>query len=165
MRKQGAEIGRNLVLHGDLATFGTEPYLIKVGDDCLFAWGVKLVTHDGGINVLSKLGKFGGNKADKLGQIVIGNNVYLGMSSMVMPGVSIGDNTIVGARAVVTKSLPSNCVAVGVPARVICTIDEYYEKCKKYVRYTSDMSMEEKRAYYANVKFVDLHPEENDYEL
>ena len=78
LRKQGAEIGSNLVLNGDLGTFGTEPYLISVGDDCLFAWGVKLVTHDGGISVLNKMGKFPareGLRADKIGKIAIGNNV------------------------------------------------------------------------------------------
>lgn len=164
LRRQGAKIGKNLVLNGDLGTFGTEPYLISVGDDCLLAAGVRLVTHDGGISVLNKLGKFNGRRADKVGRIEIGNNVYIGMSAMVMPGASVGDNTIIGAHALVSGNIPANSVAVGIPARVICSIDEYYEKCRKTVRFTAGMSAAEKRAFYENVNFVDLRPEEMDNE-
>lgn len=53
------------------------------------------------------------------GNIVVGDNVWLGLSVQVLDGVSIGDGAVIGAGAVVTKSLPPNCVAVGVPARVI----------------------------------------------
>ena len=51
--------------------------------------------------------------------VIIGNNVFIGMNSIILKGVTIGDNTIVGAGSVVTKSLPANCVAAGVPCRVI----------------------------------------------
>jgi acetyltransferase-like isoleucine patch superfamily enzyme len=51
--------------------------------------------------------------------VVIGSNVWLGSRVMVLKGVSIGDNTVVGAMSLVTRSLPANCVAAGVPARVI----------------------------------------------
>src|SRR5206468_11673676 len=51
--------------------------------------------------------------------ITIGNNVWLGGGVIILPGVSIGENTVVGAGAVVTKDLPANVVAVGNPARVI----------------------------------------------
>jgi maltose O-acetyltransferase len=53
----------------------------------------------------------------------IGNNVWLGSRVMVLKGVSIGDNSVVAAMAVVTKSLPSNCVAAGVPAKVVRIIE------------------------------------------
>lgn len=53
------------------------------------------------------------------GDIVVGDNVWLGLSVQVLDGVTIGDGAVVGAGAVVTKALPPNCVAVGVPARVI----------------------------------------------
>ncbi len=161
LRKRGAIIGEGTILNGDLATFGGEPYLIKVGENCLFAWGVKLITHDGGIRVLNQLGRFNGNKADKIGKIVIGNNVYVGMSAMIMPGVEIGDNCIIGAHTVVTKNIPSNSVVVGVPARVISSIDEYYEKHKKYVYYTGGMNFQEKKSFYENIEFEGLIPKVN----
>lgn len=60
--------------------------------------------------------------------IVIGNNVYIGNNVIILPGVTIGNNVIIGAGAVVSKSIPDNSVAVGVPARVIKTTDEYFKK-------------------------------------
>ncbi len=62
---------------------------------------------------------------------MIGNNVYIGNNVIILPGVTIGNNVIIGAGAVVTKNIPDNSVAVGVPARVIKTADEYLEKIKK----------------------------------
>lgn len=56
--------------------------------------------------------------------VIIGNNVWLGSRVMVLKGVTIGDNSVVGAMSVVTKSIPANCVAAGNPARVIRKLDE-----------------------------------------
>lgn len=63
--------------------------------------------------------------------IVIGDNVYIGNNVIILPGVTIGNNVIIGAGAVISKSIPSNSVAVGVPARIIKTADEYFEKIQK----------------------------------
>jgi len=62
--------------------------------------------------------------------ITVGDNVYIGNNVIILPGVNIGNNVIVGAGAVVTKSIPENSVAVGVPAKVIKTADEYFEKIR-----------------------------------
>ena len=59
--------------------------------------------------------------------ITVGSNVYFGAHSIVLPSVTIGDNVIIGAGSIVSKDIPSNSVAVGVPARVIKSIDEYYQ--------------------------------------
>ena len=56
--------------------------------------------------------------------ITIGNNVWIGAQVCVLPGVTIGDNTIIGAGSVVTKSIPANVLAVGNPCRVLRTITE-----------------------------------------
>lgn len=53
--------------------------------------------------------------------IVIGNNVWIGMNAVVLPGVKVGDNVIIGAGSIVTKSLPANCIAGGNPCKVIKT--------------------------------------------
>ena len=66
----------------------------------------------------------------------IGNYVYIGTNSLIMPGVSIGDNALVAAGSVVTKSVPARTVVGGNPARVICTIDEYMDKNLKYNAHT-----------------------------
>jgi serine acetyltransferase len=61
----------------------------------------------------------------------MGNDVYLGLRTLIMPGVRIGNRVIVGAGSIVTKDIPDNSLAVGVPARVIKTVDEYPEQLKK----------------------------------
>lgn len=65
----------------------------------------------------------------------IGNRVWIGANSVILPGVTIGDNTVIGAGSVVTKDIPSGVVAVGSPCRVMREINEndyeYYCKGKK----------------------------------
>lgn len=146
--KQGAKIGKGTRLNCDISAFGTEPYLIEVGENCLFAADIRLFTHDGGIKVLNTLNYFNGKRMDKIGRIKIGNNVYIGTGAYVMPGVTIGNNCIIGAGAIVTKNIPDNSVAVGIPAKVIKNIDEYYHNCKDNVHPTPTMKPDEKREYY-----------------
>ena len=65
------------------------------------------------------------------GHVTIGNNIYFGTNVVVLKGVTIGDNCVIGACSLVTKNIPANSVAAGVPCRVICSIDEYYRKRKQ----------------------------------
>ena len=88
---------------------------------------------------------------DKIGKIVVGNNCFIGHGAKIMPGVTIGDNVIVGACAIVTKDVPSNSVVAGIPARVICTIDDFYNKNKDKFQPTAKMSDEEKKEYLLKV--------------
>ena len=64
------------------------------------------------------------------GKVKLGNNIYIGLGVTILRGVEIGDNCIIGAGSVVTKSIPANSVAVGVPCRVICSLEAYYKKRK-----------------------------------
>ncbi len=145
--KMGAIIGRGTRFNCKTNAFGTEPWLISIGEDCLIATDVHFITHDGAIKVLNTLGSFGNSQMDKMGSIRIGNNVYIGMGAYIMPNVVIGDNCIIGARAIVTKDIPSNSVAVGVPAKVIETIDDYYHHCKDTVLDLSAMTESEKKEF------------------
>jgi len=147
LRKQGCQIGEKTRLLCGLGCFGTEPYMVKVGKDCLISSNVSFLTHDGGVKVLNSLKYFGDVAMDKVGRVTIGDNCFIGNSAKIMPGVTIGDNVIVGTCAIVTKDVPSNCVVAGVPARVICTIDEFYEKNSKRFIPTARMNAEEKKKY------------------
>lgn len=104
-----------------------EPYLISVGNRCQITKDVKFFTH-GGSNVVRDLDP----SFDCFGKIKIGNNVYIGNNSLVMPGATVGDNVLIAAGSVVTNSVPSNCVVGGNPARIICSRREYYERNKKH---------------------------------
>src|SRR5699024_10925169 len=81
---KGSKIGKGTRLNCNINSFGTEPYLIEVGEDCLFAANIYLLTHDGGIKVLNYLDYFDGERMDKVGKIKIGNNVYIGTGAYVM---------------------------------------------------------------------------------
>lgn len=122
-RSRGCIIGNGCEIY-PTANFGSEPFLIKIGNHVRINSGVQLVTHDGGAWVLRYL--FDNLKdVDIMGSIIIGDNVHIGTNSMIMPGITIGNNVIIGVGAVVTKNIPDNSVAVGIPARVIETISDY----------------------------------------
>lgn len=147
LRSQGCKIGDNNILLSTTSFCGSEPYLIEIGSNCLFSTDIKMTTHDGGAHVVDNFYK-PNPLVDKVGRIKIGNNVFIGCNVLVMPNVVIGDNVIIGAGSVVTKNVPSNTCAAGIPCKVICTIEEYYQKnLKKNMFYpTSRMQKDKKKA-------------------
>lgn len=84
---------------------------------------------------------------DTFGKIVIGDWVYIGNNSLIMPGVTIEDHVLVAAGSVVTKSVPSGVVVGGNPAKILCTIEEYLERNKKYNTRTKGLSHSQKTEY------------------
>ncbi len=144
LKKEGVRMGYNCQVF-NRCSFGSEPYLIQFGNYVKVTSGCEFITHDGGIEVLRNLK--GLKDADKFGRIVVGNNVFFGNNCTVLPGVTIGNNVVIGACSLVNKDIPDNCVAAGVPAKVIETIDEYYEKVKDVIDYTHLLKYKEKKAY------------------
>lgn len=146
LKSKGMKIGENVRILSDVTAFGTEPFLISIGKNCLISSQVHFVNHDGGMSVLNNLNKYG-RRMDKLGTISIGENCFIGMNTIIMPNVKIGNNCIVGAGAIVTKDIPDNMVACGIPAKIISTLDEYCEKNREKIYPTARMPFEEKRKY------------------
>lgn len=107
--------------------WGTEPWLITIGNNVYITNGVRFITHDGGTLLYRHLVP----DLEITKPIKVGNNVYIGNNVMILPGVKIGNDVIIGAGAVVTRDIPDNSVAVGVPARVIKTADEYFQKIQR----------------------------------
>lgn len=147
-RSLGAKIGEDCEIYSS-ASLGGEPYLITVGDKVRINSNVIFVTHDGGVWVLRNL-REEFRDIDKFGKITIGNNVHIGTGAVIMPGVTVGNNCIIGVGAVVTRDIPDNSIAVGVPARVIKTVEEYAEQHKSEFFNTKHMTPEEKREYLLN---------------
>lgn len=145
--KKGAKIGLNTRILSDISALGTEPYLVEIGEKCLVSLNVTFMTHDGGISVLNNLECFGKNTMDKLGKIKVGNNVFIGKDATIMPGVTIGDNVIIGLGSIVTKDIESNSVVCGIPAKKIKTIQEYKDSIKDKVYPTANLSSKEKKKY------------------
>lgn len=113
-------------LYGNI-DWSTEPWIISIGENVHITEGVRFLTHDGGTLLFRK--EIPDLEITK--PIIIGNNVYIGNDVIFLPGVKVGDNVVIGAGAIVSRDIPDNSVAVGVPARVIKTTDEYLEKLKK----------------------------------
>jgi acetyltransferase-like isoleucine patch superfamily enzyme len=124
-RSIGVTIGEgSRVYGGDTGTFGTEPYLVSIGKDCHIAHEVRFITHDGMAIVLR--GRY--PDIDLVQRIEVGNNVAIGMRSIILPGVRIGSNCIIGCASVVNRDVPDNTIAAGVPARIIGSLEDYEKK-------------------------------------
>jgi acetyltransferase-like isoleucine patch superfamily enzyme len=113
-------VGRNVRVTG-LVDFGSEPSLLSFGDDVTIADGVRFLTHDGAAALFRK--EFPGLSVTS--PISVGTNVFIGSDSLILAGVSIGDNTVIGAGAVVTKDVASHTVVAGNPARPIKSLADY----------------------------------------
>lgn len=140
MERIGVNFPRGGVhLYGKVG-WGTEPWIITIGDNVHITDGVKFITHDGGTLLYRHMIP----DLEITKPIVIGDNVYIGNNVILLPGVTIGNNVVIGAGAVVTRSIPDNSVAVGVPARVIKTADEYLEKLKRESLHLGHLKGQEK---------------------
>ena len=159
-RNQGVTIGDSCSILSSSNPFGSEPYLITIGNHVRINDGVQFVTHDGSVWVLrgiTSTSNFPPKEPDEnladidlFGHIRVGNNVQIGSRAMILPGVTIGDNVIVGAGAIVTKDVPDNSIVAGVPAKVIEDLETYCQKNKRYFVHTKGLSPEEKRQYLEN---------------
>lgn len=115
----GVQVGVNCRIYS--YKFGTEPWLIEIGNNVTITSGVVFLTHDGSTWLFR----------DKKGRrflyrrIIVGNNVFIGINSIIMPGVIIEDNVVIAAGSVVTKSIPSGKVVGGNPARIIGEFIDY----------------------------------------
>lgn len=108
-------IGENTYINGaDLIT--TDDTEIIIGRNCLISFDVVIRTDTHLFQDSSKPIIEQGNEAHS---IIIGDNVWIGHGAYIMPGVQIGNNAIIGAKAVVTHDIPSNVIAVGIPAKVL----------------------------------------------
>jgi acetyltransferase-like isoleucine patch superfamily enzyme len=127
LKRNGIKIGKNFRLMSKV-DFGSEPYLITIGDNVTIYVGVLFSNHDGGAFVLRNLDEMKSKNINTFGEIKIGNNVFIGANSIILPNVVIGDNVVIGAGSIVSKSVDSNCVAVGSPCKKIMNLEEYKNK-------------------------------------
>ena len=120
--------------------WSTEPWIITIGNNVHITDGVKFITHDGGTLLFRQYVP----DLEITKPITVGNDVYIGNNVVILPGVNIGNRVVIGAGAVVSKDIPDNSVAVGVPARVIKTADEYFEKLQQESLHVGHLNGEER---------------------
>ena len=124
-RKKGVKIGENCRIY--IKSWGSEPFLVEIGDRVTVTSGVKFITHDGSTCLVKD--EFG-KRYQRFAAIQVGSDVFIGVNSIIMPGVHIGSNVVIGAGSVVTKDIPDHSVAIGVPAKVVSNFSDYQEKIK-----------------------------------
>lgn len=127
LRSLGVRIGKDCIIYVPSKTLidTQRPWMIEIGDHVLITEGVKILQHGYEWAVLKRIH---GPVIGSAGKVSIGNNVFIGMNAVILKGVTIGDNTIIGAGSIVSGDIPGNCVAAGNPCRPIMSLEAYYEK-------------------------------------
>lgn len=105
------DVSYSTIVEGSVVLDKLFPEGIHIGENTLVAGGVKILSHDHCKRV--------GNNQPFLTHTYIGKNCFIAVNAIILPGVKIGDEVIVGAGAVVTKDIPSNTVVAGNPAKII----------------------------------------------
>ena len=134
------EVGKNFFANYNCTIIDVAK--VKIGDNCQFAPNVSIYTAGHPLHPVAR------NSLYEYGiEVTVGDNVWIGGNTVIMPGVHIGSNTVIGAGSVVTKDIPDWVVAAGNPCRVIREITEedfeYYYKDRKF----DEAAMEEIRRY------------------
>ena len=122
----GMKVGKNFGRLNGVILDPSHCWLIEIGDDVTLAPRVHILCHDASTKTFMNY--------TKIGNVTIGNRVFIGAESVILPGVTIGDDVVIGANSTVTHDIPTNSVAVGSPARVICTLEEYIQKEKERMK-------------------------------
>jgi len=119
-RRKGVIVGENCRVY--IYSWGSEPFLIRLGDNVTVTSGVKFITHDGSTCLIKNRH---GERYQKYGRIFLGDNVFIGVNSIILPGVTIGSNVIIAAGSVVTRDLADSGVYAGVPVKRLAEFKEY----------------------------------------
>jgi maltose O-acetyltransferase len=117
LEKQGLRIGRNVLIARGAVIDPGFLWLVEIGDDTTIAPGVQIIAHDASTKHL-----LGSSLVER---VAIGRRVYLGTNAVVLPGVTIGDDAVVGAASVVRHDVPADSVAVGMPAKIVGTTKDF----------------------------------------
>lgn len=148
LRKKGVSIGSDTIIYqpNHVTIDLTRPWLIQIGNHVRITKNVTILTHGYDWSVIKrKTGKILGSS----GKVKIGNNVFIGVNSTILKGVTIGDNVIIGANSLINKDIPNDVVVAGNPARVICTLSEYEQKREKaQLNEALELAIEYKKIYH-----------------
>ncbi len=130
LKRRGVKIDDGTVFFypRDVFVDVTRPWLVQIGKNVQITKNVTILTHGYDWSVLK--GKYG-EILGSSGKVKIGDNVFIGFNTTILKGVCIGNNVIIGANSLVNHDVPDNCVVAGNPAKVIMTLEEYYEKRQK----------------------------------
>ncbi|THJ75490.1 acyltransferase, partial [Candidatus Frankia alpina] len=140
------------------ATFGTEPYLIRLGDRVAIADGVRFITHDGAAHRLRRKHP----DIDVVGPIRVGHDAVIGMNAIIMPGVTIGADVVIAAGSVVMRDVPARSLVAGAPARVVTDVEQWERRMLARSVGTGAMSPQRKREVFLDRFAAELAADPSD---
>lgn len=120
--KMGMTVGKNFGRLNGVILDPSHCWLIEIGNNVTMAPRVHILCHDASTK------QFLGYT--KIGRVTIGDNVFIGADTVVLPRVTIGSNVVIGANSTVTHDIPDGSVVAGSPARILCSLEEYLDKEK-----------------------------------
>lgn len=129
-RQLGVRIGEDCQFT-DMPNFGSEPIFIEIGNHVLLSFGICFVTHDSSTYACHSFFKDPKKVHNKLGKIKVGNDVFIGCNTTILPGCTIGNKCVVGACSLVTKDIPDGEVWAGNPAHFITTTEKLAKKIEQ----------------------------------
>lgn len=119
----GLKVGKNFNRQNGCRIDYSHCWLIEIGDNVTFAPNVHILAHDASTKI--HIGY------TRIGRVNIGNKVFIGAGSIVLPNVTIGDNVVIGAGSIVSKNIPNGFVATGNPCRIIGETIDFIKKHKE----------------------------------
>jgi len=147
-RRLGVRIGEGChFLGASEPMFGSEPYLIKIGNNVTLSRGCDFITHDGGVRQFRKIQP----DIDVMGTVVIDDDVFVGPNVVFLPDTHLGERCVVGAGSVVKGHFPADSYIAGNPARRTGSVQEYLDRVQKQLVPTSHMNSNEKRVFLENL--------------
>lgn len=119
-RRKGIKIGKGTYIYNNVHLDLTKGSDITIGDNCCLT-GCSVLAHDASLNRV-------GNYKTVFKPVKIGNSVFVGWNAVILMGVTVKDNAIIGAGSVVTKDIEANTVVAGNPARPIMKVEDLIKK-------------------------------------
>lgn len=131
--ENGLVVGENFKMLNGCIIDDSHCHRIKIGNDVTLAPRVHILAHDASpINFIGIC---------KEGDVIIGNNVFVGANSTILCNTRIGNNVIIGANSLVNKDIPDNSVVAGNPAKIICSTEEYLDNIKNNIENKIDSGL------------------------
>lgn len=124
--KRGLVVGKDFTCMGGVIIDPSHCWHITIGNNVTLAPRVHILAHDASTKLFLDY--------TRVSNVRIGDNVFIGAGTIVLPGVSIGNNVVIGAGSLVSRDIPDDCVAIGNPARVVKTLDDYLSKEKEKMK-------------------------------
>lgn len=135
--KRGMKCGQNFSRQQGCFIDPTHCWLIQIGDNVTFSIRVTVLAHDASMKSIVGYAR--------IGKVTIGDNVFVGANATILPGVSIGKNSVIAANSVVTKDVPEGVVVAGNPAKILYTREKWENKIEEEfdgtLRFSEDYTM------------------------